>query len=877
MKNKSIIILFLSILILDIFYPAYSEEFNFNVTKLEITKNGNIIKGINGGVVNSKNNEITITADNFKYNKLTTLLEAEGNVRLVDKVADVIIKSNEIFYLKNKEEIYTKGKSVAFNGSDIQIDADQYFKYNKLTSIMEAKGNVKLDDKNENVIIYTNEIFYFINEEKIFTLGKTNIDFEDKYNMEGSDLTLLRNEMILSSKKDVIIVDSESNTYKLEQFQYSIDKEILKGENIVAITSDKENKSDEFFFETGFFDLKKNEFLGKDIAAKFHKDLFGDNENDPRISAVSGYGDKINTYFKKGVFTSCKKTDKCPPWKITSDEIHHDKIKKQINYKNAWLEIYDFPVVYFPKFFHPDPSVKRQSGLLKPELGSSNNLGSSIYMPYFLAISEDKDLTIKPRLFEDNKFLLQNEYRQKTKNSLTIADFSFVNRLDSSAQDKRGTRSHLFTNTLVDLSLDKFKKSMLQINYQKVSNDNYLKLFDLQSPLLLDDNSVLESKIQFDLEHESYDLTTSFEMYETLSGSNSDRFQYVLPSYNFSKNFSLNNIDGSFNLNSYGNNTLTDTNVVASSVSNDLIYSALNNFFDNGIKTNFEIALKNINTVGKNNPTYKNSIQSEIMSTYRYNASLPLTKKNSTTFNTLEPKLSLRFSPHEMKDNSNESRRIDISNVFASNRLSFGNSFESGESITLGLNFKKEKVNAENKIDKIEEYIDFKLASVFRLDEEKNIPINSTLNKKNSNIFGQFNFKPTKNISLGYNFSLTDDLNTFEYNSLITKMEFGNFITQFDYLEERGVVGETNLIENTTKYNFDDQNSISFNTRRNRKLDLTEYYDLVYEYKNDCLVASIKYKKNYYNDADIKPLEELFFSITIVPLGTFSPDKMVLK
>ena len=114
--------------------------------------------------------------------------------------------------------------------------------------------------------------------------------------------------MILSSKKDAIIIDSESNTYKLEQFQYSIDKEILKGENIVAITSDKENKSDKFFFKTGFFDLKKNEFLGKDIVAKFHKDLFGDSENDPRISAVSGFGDKINTYFKKGVFTSCKKT-----------------------------------------------------------------------------------------------------------------------------------------------------------------------------------------------------------------------------------------------------------------------------------------------------------------------------------------------------------------------------------------------------------------------------------------------------------------------------------------------------------------------------------------------------------------------------------------
>ena len=36
--------------------------------------------------------------------------------------------------------------------------------------------------------------------------------------------------------------------------------------------------------------------------------------------------------------------------------------KKIINYKHAWLEIYDKPIIYFPKFFHPDPTVKRQSG-----------------------------------------------------------------------------------------------------------------------------------------------------------------------------------------------------------------------------------------------------------------------------------------------------------------------------------------------------------------------------------------------------------------------------------------------------------------------------------------------------------------------------------
>ncbi|QIZ20655.1 LPS-assembly protein LptD [Candidatus Pelagibacter giovannonii] len=814
MKNKFATCFLVIIFTLCNLSKVLGEEFIFEVSDLEIVDNGNTYKGNNRGTIRT-DSQLKLISDNFEYLKKINRLEANGNVQLFDLNNDISINAQQIFYLKN--------------------------------------------------------------EEKIFTLGKTLIKISNKYDIEGFDLIFFKNKMILSSKKNAIITDSESNTYKLEQFQYSIDKEILKGENIVAITNDKKNKSDEFSFKTGFFDLKKNKFLGKNIIAKFHKNLFGNNENDPRISAVSGYGNKFNTYFEKGVFTSCKKTDKCPPWKITSNKIHHDKIKKQITYKNAWLEVYDFPVAYFPKFFHPDPTVERQSGFLKPEFGSSDNLGGSVYMPYFIAISDDKDLTIKPRLFGDNKFLLQSEYRLKTKNSLTISDFSFVNGHDSSTQDKGDTRSHLFTNTLVDLSLDNFRKSMLQVQYQKVSNDNYLKVFDLQSPLLLDDNSVLETKIELDLEHENYDLTTSFEMYETLEGSNSDRYQYVLPSYDFSKNYIFENIKGSFNFNSYGDNTLNDTNVATSSISNDLNYSALNKFFDNGIKTNFEVALKNINTVGKNNPTYKNSPQSELMSAYTYNASLPLIKKNPKTFNTLEPKLSLRLSPHEMKNNSNESRRIDVSNIFSSNRLSLGNSFEAGESITLGLNFKKEKVNTSNKINEIEEYIDFKLASVFRLDEEKNIPTNSTLNKKNSNIFGQFNFKPVKNISLGYNFSLTEDLNTFEYSSLITQMEFGNFVTQFDYLEERGVVGSTNIIKNTTKYNFDDQNSILFNTRRNRKLDLTEYYDLIYEYKNDCLVAGIKYRKNYYNDADIKPVEELFFSITIVPLGTFSPDKMALK
>ena len=97
------------------------------------------------------------------------------------------------------------------------------------------------------------------------------------------------------------------------------------------------------------------------------------------------------------------------------------------------------------------------------------------------------------------------------------------------------------------------------------------------------------------------------------------------------------------------------------------------------------------------------------------------------------------------------------------------------------------------------------------------------------------------------------------------------------FLEERRALGKTNVLSNTFKYNFNEENFLSFNTRRNRRIGLTEYYDLVYEYKNDCLEAKVRYKKDYYSDRDIIPKEELFFEITIVPLTKFSPDKMILN
>ena len=61
---------------------------------------------------------------------------------------------------------------------------------------------------------------------------------------------------------------------------------------------------------------------------------------------------------------------------------------------------------------------------------------------------------------------------------------------------------------------------------------------------------------------------------------------------------------------------------------------------------------------------------------------------------------------------------------------------------------------------------------------------------------------------------------------------------------------------------------MKFKTRQNRKFNLTEFYDLIYQFKNDCLTAGIQYKKTFYNDKDIKPNEDLMFTLTLFPLAT---------
>ena len=870
MKNKFFIFLTLFFFNYFICLNANSiEQFNFDVTEIEILEKGNLIKGLKKGKITTDKNVI-ISANTFVYKKNINILEANGNVEIIDNENNIKIFANNLKYLKNNERIITNGNSKAINNKGLIISAE-IFDYQKIENILIARSNVIIENKVENYKILSNDVTYFRNNEKIFSKGKTDAYIHSKYEIKSKNVNFNIEENFINSKNETNIKDNNSQFYSLDNFNYQIDNEILKGENILIITNFNLPKSDKYFFSSAIIDLKKQKFTGKDTKIEIHKSIFNNTENDPRLIGLSARGDENFTIINKGVFTSCKirEKDKCPPWSISANQIKHDREKKQMIYKDAVLNVYDFPVLYFPKFFHPDPSVKRQSGFLKPELNNSDIMGSSITLPYFKVLSENKDLTFTPTLFEGKTISLQNEYRQANKNSNFIADLGYVKDYKSSSPKEKKNLSHLFLNYDLDLNLNKFNSSDLTISLEKVTNDTYLKVFDQyisKSKVRPSDLDNLNNKIELYLDHEDFNFETKFEAYENLQLKKSDRFQYILPYYNFNKILNQDFFKGTIDFNSNGTNKLTDTNKVSSNVVNNLNLNSKNFITNFGFDNSFGVSLKNLNSVGKNNVTYKSSPQVELMSIFNFDSSLPLINNSNNSTKLLKPKVSLRFNPSDMKDYSTSENKTDVSNIFSSNRLGFSDTFESGRSLTLGFDFKMEQ---KNELKDINNYFELKLATVLRDKEQNFIPNKSTLNRKSSNLFGLVTNKFSDNFELNYNFAIDNDLSTFEYNNVSASFSVNNLITEFNFIEENGEMGDSNVFENTIIYNFDDNNFVSFNTRRNRKLNLTEYYDLVYEYKNDCLTAGIKYKKTYYEDRDLKPSEDLLLTITLFPLTTY--------
>ena len=121
-----------------------NEPFIFNVTEIEVLKNGNQINGYKGGTATSKDGS-KIMGETFLYNKLTNILEVIGDVKYIDNLKNIVITSDKAIYLKNNEKIFAIGNSKVVSEKNT-ITASN-LEYDKIQNIFYAKKNRKARNK----------------------------------------------------------------------------------------------------------------------------------------------------------------------------------------------------------------------------------------------------------------------------------------------------------------------------------------------------------------------------------------------------------------------------------------------------------------------------------------------------------------------------------------------------------------------------------------------------------------------------------------------------------------------------------------------------------------------------------------------------------
>ena len=316
--------------------------------------------------------------------------------------------------------------------------------------------------------------------------------------------------------------------------------------------------------------------------------------------------------------------------------------------------------------------------------------------------------------------------------------------------------------------------------------------------------------------------------------------------------------DFKFKSNNYIHNY--QTNVFERVNTNDLIFNSNPKISKKGFYSNYDFILKNSNTSSKKSSLHKDGPDYYLSGLFQFNSSYPLIKNHENYRSLLNPKIAIKLSPNHSRDISKNTYKLDVNNLFNLNRISSNETLEGGISLAYGTDYIISNEQNNNELLKI------KFANNLRLKENNDIERNNQLNSKTSNFFGEIKYSPLSYLTAKYSVSTLNNLSDINYENLIAELKFNNFVTTMDYLRQSG--DENSYFLNKTTYNFNDSNNITFSTRENLKTDLTEYYNLVYQYKNDCLAASIEYKKNYYNDREIKPDESIFLKLTLVPFGT---------
>lgn len=220
------------------------------------------------------------------------------------------------------------------------------------------------------------------------SLSDLEIQAEDVH-YDAAGTSTLKGRVSISQPGRRIEADQVELTQNQDEGRFS--GNILIAEPGLVLTGDQA----EYDFRSRQARIRRTEFVSSAINAHGHADEIQRNEQGLLTIA-------------RGAYSTCPPDDRT--WAFEARKIRLDQNSGRGEVRNAVLQIKDVPVLYLPYFNFPI-DARRQTGLLVPRFGSTNDGGFDLALPVYLNLAPSYDATLTPRLMTRRGTMLEGEFR----------------------------------------------------------------------------------------------------------------------------------------------------------------------------------------------------------------------------------------------------------------------------------------------------------------------------------------------------------------------------------------------------------------------------------------------------------------------------------
>ncbi len=595
-----------------------------------------------------------------------------------------------------------------------------------------------------------------------------------------------------------------------------------------------------------------------------------------RIAANGGRRSGDTTEFAKAVYSPCplcaEDPTRAPMWQLKAVRVTHDQQKHRIYYRDAWMEIYGVPVVYMPYFSHPDPTVKRQTGLLVPEFSFSDSLGAAARVPYFITLGPSADLTLLPIITTKQGVVLGGEYRRRFQTGEVELDGSATqaDREKDNGTDENTFRGHINGKARFDLNED----WRWGADLQRASDKTYRRLYDYGSERTLTTQAFVEN-----FNDRSYGLARSMWFQGLRDQDNNDQFPLIWPEATYDYVGEPWGIGNYFTFDA-GVLNLTrvegrDSRRVHSLAGWHLPFTSRYGYLVN-LATTLQADGYYVEGVDPNDPNNvdptsdtKNGTTGRIFPQISGEVRYPLVQYNDRFTQVLEPIGALIVAPNDSNPNlipneDSQDFELDETNLFKPNRSTGIDFVDSGQRVDYGLEWSAYGADGGA--------LGALVGQSYRFSSSQDFAAGSGIENSLSDIVGRIDVAPYPELDIAYRFRLDNQTLASHRNELLATAGTPDLNLRLSYLF---------LDDETATQEFGDRqevyarlrgrisgnwNGVLF-ARRDLESDHFLSYGLGLNYEGACVSIGAEIRHEEFRDNEINPETKFLIRISFKTLG----------